>query len=182
MPSPRLSPSEAATPTQFTEGRKGSLLLRNRRGVDEMEEDDTSRFRAPSRATTDIGRTRLSPRDYTSQPLPSDRSPSVLSNLPSRRQFMHSSGVPASPTVSNLGARRYLDRAADTSSVVNRLAEDRGQRNPSVTGGSFESAISRSQTIGGGLSNSLSRAGSLTRNRRRTETEGSATPGQSNRY
>lgn len=141
IPSPRYT-SESSTPTQSSMAtRRTSLMLRStRRGTEEPEEEDEARFRAPSRATTDIGRIRNSPREYVSkQPLP-ERSmlPAVIqSALPVRRQYgLNNSGNPPSmPPVSSLGGRRYLDRATperDTMSAVSRIAEDRAQRKSSI--------------------------------------------------
>jgi hypothetical protein len=117
LPSPRYTPSESGTPTQTSiAGRRTSLLLRSRRGgTEEPEEEDETRFRAPSRANTEIGRTRNSPREYTSQ-----------QPLPDRAQ---------TPPVSSLGGRRYLDRNTperDTTGVIGRFAEERVQRKSSI--------------------------------------------------
>lgn len=138
LPSPRYAPSEIAAPTQAAmAGRRTSMLLRNRRaGTEELDQDDEEgRFRAPSRAATEIGRLRNSTREYSSQlPLPDVRTPSAASNLPVRRHYVSTSlnsGLSPSTTMPNLAARKYLDRSTperDTSSVIGRLAEDRGQR------------------------------------------------------
>ena len=154
LASPRFGPSEAGTPLQNSmAGRRTSLLLRNRRvGTEEPEEEDDLRFRVPSRANTEVGRVRNSPREYTSQqPLPDARSPSVQSSLPVRRNFTGSS-EPNRPQVPSSGVRRFLDRSTperDTTSVVGRLAEDRGQRKSSI-----------------GQGFALGRTGSLTRRTR----------------
>ncbi|KAG9247622.1 hypothetical protein BJ878DRAFT_414483 [Calycina marina] len=140
LPSPRYAPSDAGTPTQSSmTGRRTSLLLRSRRaGTEEPEEEDESRFRAPSRATTEIGRIKGSPREYALQPPLPDRGPSVQSSLPVRRHYA-SSGLPnagpaALPVVSNITGRRYLDRSTperDTASTVSRITE----RKPSISQG-----------------------------------------------
>ncbi|CZT52546.1 uncharacterized protein RSE6_13893 [Rhynchosporium secalis] len=143
LPSPRYTPSEAGTPTQSSmAGRRTSLLLRSRRGGTEELEEDEDRFRAPSRATTEVGRFRSSPREYASQQAPPERNSivqPVVSSLPVRRHYQSTSltnTVPApTPPVSSLGGRRFLDRATperDTNSLVGRLAEDRGQRKSSI--------------------------------------------------
>ncbi len=162
LPSPRYTPSEVGTPTQSTiTGRRTSLLLRPRRATtEEPEEDEDLRFRAPSRATTEIGRTRNPPREYTSQqPLPERNSSiqPVQSSLPVRRQYqstnLTNSTQAPTPPVSSLGGRRFLDRSTperDTTSVVGRLAEDRGQRKSSLGFGNLQ----------------LGRTGSLTRRTR----------------
>jgi hypothetical protein len=145
LPSPRYAPSEAGTPTQSSmAGRRTSLLLRSRRaGTEEPEEEDDTRFRAPSRANTEIGRPRNSPREYISQqPLPDNRPSGIQSSLPVRRHYVSTSltntGAPPVPTLPNLGSRRYLDRSTperDTSSVVGRMADERTQRKSSLSQG-----------------------------------------------
>ena len=143
LPSPRYAaPAEVTTPTQATmAGRRSSLLLRSRRaGTEEPEEEDSARFRTPSRAATDLGRLANSPREYTSQqPLPDSRLPTAQSSLPVRRHYVSTSltnnSTPPLSAASGLGARRYLDRSTpdrDTSSVVSRATEERGLRKPSV--------------------------------------------------
>jgi hypothetical protein len=172
LPSPRYTPSEAGTPPQTSiAGRRTSLLLRSRRGgTEEPEEEDDIRFRAPSRAITEVGRIRSSPREYVSQqPLPEKAT--VQSSLPVRRHYVSTSltnpGAPPMPPISSLGGRKYLDRSTperDTTSVVGRLAEDRGQRKSSI-----------------GQGFPLGRTGSLTRRTRQpTSTDSSA--GQQNGY
>lgn len=141
IPPPRYT-SESSTPTQSSMAtRRTSLMLRSsRRGTEEPEEEDEARFRAPSRATTDIGRIRNSPREYVSQQLLPERStlPAVVqSALPVRRQYglNNSTNPPSMPPVSSLGGRRYLERATperDTTSVASRIAEDRAQRKSSI--------------------------------------------------
>jgi hypothetical protein len=119
-------------------GRKTSLLLRNRRGT-LGEEDDESRFRAPSRATTEVNGTRIMSHDYAGQTqIQDNNSPSSSSALPRRRLVPSALNsrliAPASPRTA-VGARRYLDRPTperDGNSVVDKLAEDRGQRQLSL--------------------------------------------------
>jgi hypothetical protein len=169
LPSPRYTPSESGTPTQTSiAGRRTSLLLRSRRGgTEEPEEEDETRFRAPSRANTEIGRTRNSPREYTSQqPLP-DGAAAIQSSLPVRRHYVSTSltnpVVAQTPPVSSLGGRRYLDRNTperDTTGVIGRFAEERVQRKSSI-----------------GQGFPMGRAGSLTR-RTRQPTINSSAPGQ----
>ena len=172
LPSPRYTTPEAATPTQASmAGRRTSLLLRSRRGgTEEPEEEDDTKFRAPSRATTEVGRIRNSPREYTSQQLLPEKPVAVQSSLPVRRHYastsLTNSGVTPMPPVSSLGGRKYLDRSTperDTTSVVGRLAEDRGQRKSSI-----------------GQGFPLGRTGSLTRRRQPTSNDISA--GQQNGY
>jgi len=163
LPSPRYAPSDAGTPTQSSmAGRRTSLLLRSRRGAtEEPEEEDDSRFRAPSRATTDIGRIRNSPREYVSQQTLPERAPTVQSSLPVRRHYASNSLTNAGsalPAVSSVSGRRYLDKATperDTVGAVSRLAEDRTQRKSSI-----------------GQGFALGRTGSLTRRTRDTQGAG----------
>lgn len=173
LPSPRYAPSEAGTPTQSSmAGRRTSLLRSRRGGTEEPEEDDT-RFRAPSRAATEVGRMRNSPREYVSQqPLPDNRAPTVQSSLPVRRHYVSTSltntAAPAVPAVSSINGRRYLDRATperDTTGVAGRLAEDRGQRKSSI-----------------GQGFPLGRTGSLTRRTRQPSSMDASTPNQAGVY
>ncbi|TAQ91202.1 hypothetical protein B7494_g454 [Chlorociboria aeruginascens] len=156
LPSPRNAPSEAGTPTHSSmAGRRTSLLLRSRRGATEEPEEDG--FRAPSRATTDIGRLRNPLREYIppSPPIPSlvlDNKPPVThSALPVRRHFPSTSLTnPNSSTglsTSIANSRRVLDRSTperDTASNIGRLTEDRGQRKFSV-GPSF--SLGRNESV-----------------------------------
>lgn len=143
LPSPRYAPSsEVTTPTQTSmAGRRSSLLLRSRRATtEEPEEDEGSRFRTPSRATTELSRVGNSPREYASQPAqPDNRLAPVQSSLPVRRHYVSTSltntSTPPLSAASGLGTRRFIDRSTperDTSSMVGRMAEDRAQRKPSV--------------------------------------------------
>ncbi|OBT42093.1 hypothetical protein VE00_06530 [Pseudogymnoascus sp. WSF 3629] len=154
IPTPRFNPPENTTPTQSSSlaGRRTSIMLRRQRaGTEERETEDGGdvQFRAPSRATTEIGFARNSPREYTSQqPLP-ERAPSTISNLPARRQYF--SNLSPSSTIPTLSsARRYLDRSTperDTSSVAGRLAEERGQRLPVSVTQSMDAGISRTRSM-----------------------------------
>ena len=121
-------------------------------------------------AITEVGRIRNSPREYTSQQLLPEKPVAVQSSLPVRRHYastsLTNSGVTPMPPVSSLGGRKYLDRSTperDTTSVVGRLAEDRGQRKSSI-----------------GQGFPLGRTGSLTRRRQPTSNDISA--GQQNGY
>lgn len=156
LPSPRYAPSEAGTPTQSSmAGRRTSMLLRSRRGgTEEPEQDDESRFRAPSRATTEIGRLGNSPRDVQTQQLVPERVQPILSSLPVRRHYASTSLGNTAPPVamSNGSARRYLDRTTperETAGPPSRLAVER----------------QRKSSIGQGFL-SLGRTGSLTRRTR----------------
>ncbi|KFY40425.1 hypothetical protein V494_03508 [Pseudogymnoascus sp. VKM F-4513 (FW-928)] len=152
--SPRFNPSETATPTQSSSlaGRRTSIMLRRQRsGTEEREAEESDvQFRAPSRAATEIGFSRNSPREYTSQqPLP-ERAPSTVSNLPARRQYFSSNMSPSSAIPSLSSQRRYLDRLTpdrDTSSVAGRLAEERGQRGPVSVTQSMDAGINRTRSL-----------------------------------
>ena len=170
LPSPRYAPSDAGTPTQSSmAGRRTSLLLRSRRGgTEEPEEEDETRFRAPSRANTDIGRVRNSPREYTSQqPMPDNRQSAIPSALP-RRHYVSTSLTNTAPpppvsALPQLGGRRYLDRSTperDTASAVGTTADDR-----------------RKSSIGQGFG--FARTGSITRRTRQPngETQGATQQG-----
>jgi hypothetical protein len=96
----------------------------------------------------------------------------VQSSLPVRRHHISASftstGSPVSPMTSNLSGRRFLDRSTpdrDTTGVVSRLGEDRGQRKSSI-----------------GQGFGLGRTGSLTTKTRQLNTTDSPTVGQSAGY
>ncbi len=140
LPSPRYVPSEGTTPTQTSmAGRRSSMLLRPQRvRTEEAEEEEgPNRFRAPSRANTDLGHLRNAPREYTSrQPLP-ERPTIVQSALPVRRHYtstsLNKNPLPT-PPISMSGGRRFLDRLTpdrDPSSAVARYNEER-QRKGSI--------------------------------------------------
>jgi len=145
LPTPRYAPSEGGTPMQSSmTGRRTSLLLRSRRGgTEEPEEEDDARFRAPSRAATDIAQPRASPREYTPQqqtpPAPDTRQAAIQSSLPVRRHYVSNSltsGAPPVPALPSLVGRRYLDRATperDSVNVVGRFSDDRAQRKSSIS-------------------------------------------------
>lgn len=152
IPSPRFNPPENTTPTQSSlAGRRTSIMLRRQRaGTEEREtEDGDVQFRAPSRAVTEVGFARNSPREYTSQQPLRERAPSTISNLPPRRQYF--SNLSPSSTIPTLSSqRRYLDRATperDTSSVAGRLAEERGQRLPVGVTQSMDAGINRTRSL-----------------------------------
>ena len=99
------------------EGRRTSLLVRNRRGtLGEGEEEQRSR--APSRATTEIFATNPLPsrREYTSQNQATHADNTQQTTALPRRRFASSSVGPSrfsNATGSNSpGQRKYLDRSA----------------------------------------------------------------------
>jgi hypothetical protein len=143
LPSPRYAPSEPGNSAHPTVGgRRTSLLIRSRRGNTEEPEEDITRFRAPSRAITEVGRFRNSQREYVSEEPLAERSLPALSSLPVRRHgHVSTSSLPnAGPPVaqSTVGAaRRYLERSTpdrDTAAPIGRLAENREMRKSSIGG------------------------------------------------
>ncbi|KAI1854584.1 hypothetical protein JX265_007546 [Neoarthrinium moseri] len=147
-------------------GRRSSALLRTRRGtVDQEDEDSTFRFRAPSRAVTELTSPRVPvARDFRPEvALPSIETTSMGSSaLPRRRQTTSTQNTrlvqPSAP--SSLTARRYIerttpDRESNTNNVAQKLAEDRGQRQFTLSNNSM---LSRS----GSLSKRTNRDSTLT--------------------
>ncbi|KAG7137133.1 hypothetical protein HYQ45_018871 [Verticillium longisporum] len=117
------------------EGRKTSLL-RERRGTNEHD-DDEPRFRAPSRAQTEVAQNRAASHHFQTQPPTLDPS-SNNSALPRRRigsSALNPSRLASPSTPSALGGRRYFERSTpdrDGNSVADKLAEERGQRHLSL--------------------------------------------------
>lgn len=125
------------------EGRKTALLLRPRRDTNEEdEEEEQPRFRAPSRAVTEVNSLRPLRRDYASQALAGQDPNGTASSALPRRRFISSTlnsrlatppdAAPSSPAA----GRRFLDRSTperDTNNMAERLAEDRGQRQFSLS-------------------------------------------------
>ena len=118
------------------QGRKTSLLVRSRK----LSNDDEGepRFRVPSRAITEVASFRGAPREISTQ---NQASPPDLNSLGSsalpRRRLLPSSLNPrlVTPTTPALN-RRYIDRPTaerETNSVAEKLAEDRGQRQFSLS-------------------------------------------------
>ncbi|KAH8815820.1 hypothetical protein F5884DRAFT_665002 [Xylogone sp. PMI_703] len=123
LPAPRFNPPEATTPTQAALAhRRASLMFRARRTAPEEPAEEQqhdgdespsqsqlqSRLRAPSRATTDLGRSRNAP---TLQPLVTDRpSPTSQSSLPVRRSFLATGLSKSTATSPSVTGRRYFDR------------------------------------------------------------------------
>jgi len=111
----RRAATEDPEESHQQEGRKTSLFLRSRKTSD-IEEDDESRFRTPSRAITEVNGMRATQRDLTNQTSsPPDNSSLGSSALPRRRlvpSSLHTRLVtPSTPAKSNPGAaRRYLER------------------------------------------------------------------------
>jgi len=126
-------------PEEPREGRKTSLLLRTRKATN--EDDDEPRFRVPSRAVTEVNSFR-SPRETGKNPVsPPDDNSLGSSALPRRRLVPSSLNprlvAPSAQTAPTTPNRRYLverpvpDR--ESNSVAEKLAEDRGQRQFSLS-------------------------------------------------
>ncbi|KAK0646577.1 hypothetical protein B0T16DRAFT_297940, partial [Cercophora newfieldiana] len=120
------------------QGRKTSLLVRSRKLSN--DDEDEPRFRVPSRAITEVNSFRSAREtNAQSQTLPSDPNSLGSSALPRRRLVPSSLNArlvaPATPTATP--NRRYLvDRPTpdrETNSVAEKLAEDRGQRQFSLS-------------------------------------------------
>lgn len=126
-------------------GRRTSFLVRNRRGT-VGEEDEGARFRAPSRAFTEVTGTRGSTREYPyvsdgPTPLPEINTPQAPSAL-SRRRFITSNIQPSRLTVPSTATtpttRRFLERSLPegVESGSERPSENRLSRHLSVQHGS----------------------------------------------
>ncbi len=127
-------------PEENREGRKTSLLVRSRKATN--EDDDEPRFRAPSRAVTEVNSFRTAPRELNppTQTSPPDASSLGSSALPRRRLVPSSLNprlvAPSAQTAVTTPTRRYLDRPAperETNSMTEKLAEERGQRQFSLS-------------------------------------------------
>ncbi|KAG5744313.1 hypothetical protein H9Q70_012976 [Fusarium xylarioides] len=124
------------------EGRRTSLFVRNRRNTVGEEGEEESRFRAPSRASTELGSTiRVVTQDQTPQQQQQQQySPSAdtTSAIPRRRFVSSNLGVSrlATPSVNTATPpRRYMERPAQQDhghSAVDKLAEERAQRYTSL--------------------------------------------------
>lgn len=133
------------------------LLLRSRRGTLDNE-DEEARFRAPSRAITEVHGLRSGTREYTSQlPAPSSREPEPLASsaLPRRRLASSAANtrlvLPATTTGLATPARRYFDRSTpdrETYNPADRMSEDRPQRQFSLARhGSIDKRTNRTSMI-----------------------------------
>jgi hypothetical protein len=142
----RTRRAETEEPEESREGRKTSLLLRTRKTMN--EEEDESRFRAPSRAATEVNGFRAAAqRDLAASMSRSPTESSPLTSALSRRRLLATSLNTRLVTINNASdpasapvtpARRYLERGAldreqMTNSVVERIAEERAQRQLSLS-------------------------------------------------
>jgi hypothetical protein len=121
------------------EGRRTSLFVRNRRNTVGEEGEEESRFRAPSRAPTELGSTiRVVTQDQTPQQQQYSPSADTTSAIPRRRFVSSNLGVSrlATPSVNTATPpRRYMERPTQQdhgNSAVDKLAEERAQRYTSL--------------------------------------------------
>ncbi|KAK0623525.1 hypothetical protein B0T14DRAFT_390587, partial [Immersiella caudata] len=134
----RAGTEEPEESREAPQGRKTSLLVRSRKLSN--DDEDEPRFRVPSRAITEVNSFRTTPREANtqSQASPPDSNPLGSSALPRRRLLPSSLNprlvTPATP--SSASSRRYFDRPTpdrETNTVAEKLAEDRGQRQFSLS-------------------------------------------------
>ncbi|KAI1393715.1 uncharacterized protein F4822DRAFT_22079 [Hypoxylon trugodes] len=136
------------------------LLVRSRRGtIDNNNDEEDVRFRAPSRAITEVHGLRSGNREYSSQlPAPQSKDAEALgsSALPRRRlasQALNTRLVLPAPTTGiTTPQRRYFDRSTPDREVYNpgerTIAEDRPQRQFSVArAGSMDKRANRGSMI-----------------------------------
>ncbi|KAL7923869.1 LPXTG-motif cell wall anchor domain protein [Trichoderma austrokoningii] len=132
-------------------GRRTSFLVRNRRGT-VGEEDEGARFRAPSRAITEVTGTRGSAREYPyvsdgPTPVPEINTPQAPAAL-SRRRLLTSGLQPSRLTVPSSATtpttRRFLERSLPegVEAGPERPSENRLSRHLSVQHGSSNHASS----------------------------------------
>ena len=120
-------------------GRRTSFLVRNRRGT-VGEEDEGARFRAPSRAITEVnGGSRGATREYlnasdAATPMPEGGTTPQPPSALSRRRFLQPSRLTVPSTSTTPSTRKFLERpAADGGeSGPERPSENRLSRHLSV--------------------------------------------------
>ncbi|KAI9646205.1 hypothetical protein NHQ30_005645 [Ciborinia camelliae] len=126
LPTLRYPPPENTTPTQsLAAGRRTSLLLRSRRAeTEDPQETIEARFRAPSRAQTDLGR--RGERDEMPHPplheedMRSGTNPSALAIRRSYTTALSPNrGAQYSPLTQTSPGRRYYERTPDREILVN---------------------------------------------------------------
>ncbi|KAF7934302.1 uncharacterized protein EAE97_008662 [Botrytis byssoidea] len=136
LPTLRYPPPENTTPQSLAAGRRTSLLLRNRRAeTEDLQETVEARFRAPSRAKTELGRRGEIPRDELSRhPLPDDdpRSGAISSSLALRRS--HTTALSpnrvaqSSLLTQSTPSRRYYERTPEREIIINSSTGGSGRR------------------------------------------------------
>lgn len=134
-----LRTRRATTEEPEAQFERKPLLVRGRRGTLDNEDEEV-RFRAPSRAITEVHGLRSGPREYTSQlPAPplKESEPLASSALPRRRlassAFNANTRLVLPATTTNIATppRRYFDRSTpdrETYNTADRMGEDRPQR------------------------------------------------------
>ncbi|KAI1143843.1 hypothetical protein F5Y05DRAFT_418068 [Hypoxylon sp. FL0543] len=172
-----ISRSRRAGTEEPEEGRRSSLLRTRRATTEEPEdqsdrkpvlirgrrgtighEDEEGRFRAPSRAITEVHGARSGAREYASQlPAPPPKEGEILASSALPRRRLGSSApttrlvLPATTTGLATPARRYFDRSMperDTYGIAERQAEERPQRQFSVArAGSVDKRANRASMI-----------------------------------
>ncbi|KAI2472017.1 hypothetical protein F4781DRAFT_385021 [Annulohypoxylon bovei var. microspora] len=173
-----MSRSRRAGTEEPEEGRKSSLLRTRRATTEEPEDlsdrkpllirarrgtvnndDEEGRFRAPSRAITEVQGGRSGTREYTSQlpPPPLKESETLASSALPRRRFGSSTlntrlVLPATSASMATPPRRYFDRSTperETYNMGDKLVEDRPQRQYSVASraGSMDKRANRGSMI-----------------------------------
>ncbi|KAI1417582.1 hypothetical protein F5Y13DRAFT_60048 [Hypoxylon sp. FL1857] len=151
-----LRTRRATTEEPEDQSDRKPLLIRGRRGT--IDNEDEVRFRAPSRAITEVHGVRSGTREYTSQlPAPPSKDPEPLASSALPRRRLGSSALnsrlvlPATTTGLAAPVRRYFDRSTperDTYSVADRQVEDRPQRQFSVArAGSLDKRANRASMI-----------------------------------
>ncbi|KAK4222121.1 hypothetical protein QBC38DRAFT_513172 [Podospora fimiseda] len=136
-------------PEDTREGRKTSLLYHSRKSINEVEDEDV-RFRAPSRAITEVNSFRTSVRDLSGaagaashNPIsPQDGSSPLSSALPRRRLVPSSLNPRLSASTTSINGpttpipRRYLDRGTpdrENLGGASSIAEERASRQLSLS-------------------------------------------------
>ncbi|KAF7948746.1 hypothetical protein EAE96_007938 [Botrytis aclada] len=137
LPTLRYPPPENTNPTQsLAAGRRTSLLLRNRRAeTEDPQETVDSRFRAPSRAKTDLGRRGEIPRDELLRHALLDddpRSGAISTSLALRRSHttaLSPNRVPQSSLLAqSTPSRRYYERTPEREIIINSSTGGSGRR------------------------------------------------------
>lgn len=171
-----MSRTRRAGTEEPEEGRKSSLLRTRRATTEEPEdrserkpiltrgrrgtignEDEEIRFRAPSRAITEVQGARSGAREYTSQftPLPSKEQESLASSALPRRRLGSVLGtrlvLPSTTASLATPTRRYFDRSTPERETYNpgdRSGEERPQRAFSLArNGSMDKRANRGNMI-----------------------------------
>ncbi|KAI1375045.1 hypothetical protein F4677DRAFT_152574 [Hypoxylon crocopeplum] len=150
-----LRTRRATTEEPEEQSERKPILIRGRRGTIENEEEEI-RFRAPSRAVTEVQGGRAGTREYASQlPAPPSRESEALASSALPRRRLASSALntrlvlPATTGIAT-PARRYFDRSTpdrETYAAADR-SEERPQRQFSLArAGSMDKRTNRSSMI-----------------------------------